>query len=92
MPFSLRLDSTTEGKIRRIARTTGLSKSAVVREAVAQYEVAPKPTAAGADATALDRLRAVVGLVDMGGAQLSTDTHAKYRASLAAKVRDRRSR
>jgi hypothetical protein len=45
MPFSLRLDSSTEGKIRRIARTTGLSKSAVVREAVAQYEVSPKPPA-----------------------------------------------
>jgi hypothetical protein len=91
MPFSLRLDAGTEGKIRRIARTTGLSTSAVVREAVEQYEIAPKP-AAGAGETALDRLRAVVGLVDTAGAELSTDTHAKYRASLARTVRDRRPR
>jgi predicted DNA-binding protein len=91
MPFSLRLDSRTEGKIRRIARTTGLSKSAVVREAVEQYGNAPKPAAAAGE-TALDRLRAVVGLVDTGGAELSTDTHAKYRASLATKHRDRRPR
>lgn len=91
MPFSLRLDPETEARIRRLAQATGRSKSAVVREAMAQY--APdQPAATEGPASLLERLGSVVGSVSTGGADLSSDTHVKYRASLARRHRGRRSR
>jgi predicted DNA-binding protein len=87
MPFSLRLDPETEAALRRLTRSTGRSKSAIVREAVAHY--GEEPPAEPAAETALDRLRPFVGIVATGG-QYSTDTHAKYRAALQRKHRGRR--
>jgi len=89
MPFSVRLDAKTEAKIRRLAKALRQSKSFVVREAMARYDVDPVGTA---PITALDRLRAYVGVVGSGGAQYSTDTHAKYGALLERKHRGRRPR
>lgn len=91
MPFSLRLDPDTEALLRRLAASTGLSKANVVREAVAQYGVEVAPPRSG-DASAFDRLKPFVGAVGTGGANLSTDTHAKYRTLLAKKQRASRSR
>lgn len=91
MPFSLRLDPETEARIRRLANATGKSRSAVVREAMAQYMVdgeAPSPDAV----STLDRLGAYAGVVGTGGANLSSDTHQKYKASLERERRGRRSR
>lgn len=90
MPFSFRLDRETEAIIRRLASKTGWSRSQVVREAVAHYRVTPE-VAAGSP-SALDRVRAYVGVVDTGGAQYSRDTHAKYRKLLRRKRRDRHPR
>jgi hypothetical protein len=45
MPFSLRLDPDTEAKIRRLAVSSGRSKSQVVREAVARYAADPHDAA-----------------------------------------------
>lgn len=90
MPFSVRLDPETEAKIRRLARASGRSKSAVVREAMAQYAVETERKGTGA--SALDRLKPFVGIVSTGGAQYSTDTHEKYRALLVRKHRGRRAR
>ena len=95
MPFSFRPDPETEALIRRVAARTGWSKSQVVREAVAQYgateqpEIPPRRADPG---TALARLRPYLGIVNTSGAQLSRNTHAKYRARLRAKLRERRSR
>ena len=88
MPFSLRLDSDTEARIRRLTRLTGRSKAAVIRDAVAQYAPDRDVDAARGE-TAFDRLRPFAGVVDTGGAQLSTNTHAKSRAALRAKRRSR---
>ena len=91
MPFSIRLDPETEAKIRRLTAATGRSKSDVVREAVAQY--APDGGSAASDAgSAFERLKPFIGIVRTGGAQYSTDTHAKYRAALHRTQRARRSR
>jgi hypothetical protein len=90
MPFSLRLDPETEAMIRRLARATGRSRSAVVREAMARYG-AVEDAAAPAGASTFDRLGSVVGIVKTGGADLSVNTHAKFRARLKAD-RGRRSR
>ena len=89
MPFSLRLDPETEAKIRRLAAATGRTKSAVLREAVAQYG----PDAGSAPApgeSAFDRLKPFIAVVDTGGANYSRQTHAKYRALLRQKHRARR--
>lgn len=91
MPFSFRPDPDTEAMIRRIAARRGWSKSQVVREAVAQYGRVPAEDAGGAEEpTALARLRPYLGVIDSGGAQLSRNTHAKYRALLRRKARARR--
>jgi len=90
MPFSLRLDPETEAVLRRLARQTGRSKSFLVREAVAEYTVSRSRTPRKEE-SALDRLRPFCGVVATAG-QYSTDTHTKYRAALARKQRERRSR
>lgn len=95
MPFSFRPDPDTEALIRRVAARTGWSKSQVVREAVAQYGRDPEPEDARRridPSTALARLRPYLGVVNTGGAQLSSNTHAKYRAVLRRKLRERRTR
>lgn len=85
MAFSFRLDPATAARIRRLAKQKGWSQSDVVREAVAVYgDPAPAATAFG---SILERLRPYAGTVASGGAQLSTDTHDKYRALLARKRR-----
>jgi predicted DNA-binding protein len=91
MAISFRLDPETEAKIRRLVKQTGRSKSAIVREAMAQYVAAADSTIGVVDRTALDRLRPFVGVVSTAS-QGSTDTHAKYRAALERKHRGRRSR
>jgi predicted DNA-binding protein len=92
MPFSLRLDAETERKIRRLARATGRSRSAVVREAMAQYELDRRDQDGASAPSALDRIRPFVGIVGTGGAHYSAETHHKYRAKLARAVRGQRSR
>lgn len=90
MAMSLRLDPETEAQIQRIAKSTGRSKSAVVRDAIAQYAAAHIKELQRR--TALDRLRPYIGIVSLGDAQYSTNTHEKYRAALIEKFRGRHSR
>jgi predicted DNA-binding protein len=91
MPFSFRLDPETEAKIRRLTAATGRSKSEVVREAVAHYAPGGQSDSSFAQ-SAFDRLKPFIGIVRTGGAHLSKDTHAKYRALLQQKRRARRAR
>ena len=91
MPFSVRLDVETEAKIRRLTVATGRSKSAVVRDAVAQY--APDRGAPAAHGeSAFYRLTPFIGIIKTGGANYSRQTHAKYRALLRRTYRARRAR
>lgn len=91
IPFNLRLDAETLADIRRVAAAQGRSRSSVVREAVAEYG-AQVDRAQAAERSALDRLRPFVGIVGLGDAQLSADTHTKYRSAVRQKHRARRSR
>ncbi|MBF8301117.1 MAG: 1 protein [Acidobacteria bacterium] len=91
MPFSLRLDPDTEAKIRKLTAATGRSKSDVVREAVAHY-AADADAAAPQEASAFDRLKPFIGVVNTGGANYSNDTHTKYRERLRQKHRATRPR
>jgi predicted DNA-binding protein len=90
MAFSFRLDPVTEASIRRLAKATGRSKSAVVRDAMAQY-AAGEIREGKFLMTAFDRLKPFIG-VTASQTQGSTDTHAKFKAALARKLRDRRPR
>lgn len=91
MPFSLRLDPDTEARIRKLIATTGRSKADVVREAVAHYAVEAEAAAPG-ETSAFDRLKPFIGVVSTGGADSSSDTHAKYRERLRRKHRGTRPR
>ena len=95
MPFSFRSDPETDALIRRVAARTGWSKSQVVREAVAHYGSGITSTRRrhrASGLSALDRLRPYLGVVNTRGAQLSRNTHEKYRALLQRKLRERRAR
>ena len=82
MPFSVRLDLETERLIARLARERGLSRSHVVREAVAVYGAA-----ADEGASVHERFKRAIGMVDSGGRQLSTQSGRKVKAILEAKRR-----
>ena len=90
MPFSLRLDPATDARIRRLSASTGRSRSDVVREAVAHYAADHESPQDGQ--SAYDRLKPYIGSVTSGGANLSTNTHAKFRERLLRKHRARRPR
>lgn len=90
MPFSFRPDDKTAAKIRRLAAAMGRSRSDIVREAVAEYTVDVDGAPAGR--SAYDRLRPFIGVVSTAGANLSRDTHEKYRTLLRRRHRARRSR
>ena len=89
MPFSLRLDPATEARIRELMMKTGWSKANVVREAVAQYRV---DASAREGTTLYDRLKPYIGVVSSGRRDGSQNTHAKVRALIKRKLRERRSR
>jgi len=91
MSFSLRFDPETEAKIRRLSAAPARSKSQVVREAVAQYEV-DSHLASGAASSAFGRLKPFLGTVSTGGANDSKNTHRKYRVMIRQKQRARRTR
>ncbi len=89
MPFSVRLDRRTEAVIERLARSSGKSRSSVVREAVAQYA-----SAADVRTTAYEKLEPLVGVVRSGRTDLSQDTGRKFTERLKTQraARARRSR
>ena len=89
MPFSVRLDRRTEAVIGRLARSSGKSRSSVVREAVAQYA-----SAADVRTTAYEKLEPLVGVVRSGRTDLSQHTGRKFTELLKTQraARARRSR
>jgi len=92
MPTSIRLDPQAERLLRRLAKQRGQTKSEVVRAAI--QSLAHEMEAGVGHASAYDRLAHVIGIIDSGGGgtALSEDTGAKFRALLAERQRDRRSR
>ncbi len=70
MPTSVRLDARTRALLARLARERQVSKSDVVREAIAAYGAEP----AGAPATPFTLLRHLLGRHPSGRGDLSQDT------------------
>lgn len=64
MTISIRLDTKTERVLVRMARATGRTKSAVVREAIRR--LAEQTDGKSATGTVYDRLADVIGIVRLG--------------------------
>lgn len=83
---TVRLDTTTEATLKRLAAQRGQTKSDVIRDAIVR--LASDETE---ESSALDKLRAYAGIADSGGRQLSTDTGRRLRELLEERRRARRS-
>jgi predicted transcriptional regulator len=86
MPFSVRFDRDTERRVVRLAQATGRTRSQVVREAVAAYDVEPRREPARR-ATAYDRLARFIGVGRGGDPTLSRRTGEAFRQLLKARAR-----
>ena len=82
MPASFRLDPDTEAVLERLARTREVSKSQIVREAVAAYGA--QLESIGARPTLHERLKSSIGKFPTGGLNLSVDSGEKFAALLRA--------
>lgn len=80
MSTTVRLDPSTEGLIRRLARTRGQSKSEVIRSAIRRLAETEGPT--GPRPAVGERIAHLIGIGDSGGARLSERTGEKVRALL----------
>jgi hypothetical protein len=86
MPFSIRFDRDTERRVTRLAQATGRTRSQVVREAVAAYDIGHQDESARG-ATAYDRLSRFVGVGRGGDPTLSRRTGEAFRQLLEARAR-----
>lgn len=80
---TVRLDTSTEAILKRLASRRGQTKSDVIRDAIARLATED------GDLSAHDRLRPFIGVVDTGGRQLSRDTGRQLKDMLAEKQRAR---
>ena len=83
MPLTVRLDARTEGLVNRLARRTGRTKSAIVRDAIRRL-ARPED---GSPASLHDAMRHLVGAAPPGPADLSRRTGDRFRALLAKRRR-----
>jgi hypothetical protein len=84
MPTSFRLDRETERQLSRLARTTGRTKSQVIRDAIRSE------AAKGDEPSFFDRASHLFGVAGGPPRNLSERTGEKVRAILKARVRTRR--
>ena len=91
MPISVRLDDRTERTVRRLARRTGRTTSAVIREAIATLEQ-KEESSPEEGPTAYDRLAHLIGTVGGGDRHLSEETGKKFTKLVELKHRARRPR
>jgi len=83
MPTSVRLDPETEALLKRLARRSGRSKSAVLREAVRRMAEAPSEAAEGE--TVYSMISDLVGVASGGPKTLAREHRKTYRNALAQK-------
>lgn len=83
MPTSVRLDAKTERLVGRLARTSGRSKSAVIREAIGRLAGAQEK--AKPAKTPYDSIKHLIGIARGGPRDLSVRTGEKFRQLLRAR-------
>jgi hypothetical protein len=89
MSFSIRFDSSTEKAIARLARRRRQSKAAVVREALAAWQIQSKATPEVR--TPAEALAPFIGVANSRGSHTSENTGDAFRA-LVERKRARRTR
>ncbi len=83
---TVRLDPATRAKLERLAERRGQTRSEVIRDAIAR--LGDQEGEEGG--SALERLRAFLGVADSGGRQLSRDTGRQFREILESRRDARR--
>lgn len=86
MPVSVRLDQETEALVRRISKSTGRSKSEVIRDALRRLATDIPPSSPD---TVYDQIADIVGIARGGGRQYAARSEEVLRA-LFARRRQRR--
>jgi Arc/MetJ-type ribon-helix-helix transcriptional regulator len=79
--FTVRLDQAAKKKLDELARSTGRSRSEIVRDAIRAYDPVQVP---GAERTVFDQLGDIVGIGSLGGNR-ARDGEAILRAAFARK-------
>jgi Arc/MetJ-type ribon-helix-helix transcriptional regulator len=69
MPVSVRLDRSTQMRLERLARTTGRSKSDLIREAIVRLDETLDPAKGP---TLYEQLREYIGIADLGPGDRAT--------------------
>ena len=81
MPTTVRLDAQTLAVMRRLTRSTGRTKSQVIRDAIRRLGVGEAPELPG---SAYEAMEHRLGCWDSGGARLSERTGQAFTARLRA--------
>ena len=87
MPTSVRLDPRTEQTLERLARLKGVSKSAVLREAV--DALARKSLETGKPGSLFSKVEDLIGCASSGRGDLSRRTGEGFRRILASRSKRR---
>lgn len=90
MALTVRLTPKTERALNALAKRRRLSRSDIVREALAQYEAAEAGTSASG--SAYDAWQDVIGVVDLGAREPKRTTGEQFTQQLREQARARRAR
>lgn len=85
MPTTVRLDTKTEGLLLRLSKTSGRTKSQVIRDAI--YRLAQAEGALADSVRPYDAIAHLIGRVKNGPPDLSERTGEKVRKMLAERTR-----
>lgn len=85
MPTSVRLDLETENLLKRLARSSGRTKSEVIREAL--HRMASGVRDAADDASLYHAVADLVGIADDGPEDLARQHKQRFREKLDARPR-----
>jgi len=83
---TVRLDTRTEAALKRLSAQRGQTKSEVIRDAIVRLAEEEKE-----HASAYERFRPFIGIVEGGDPQLSQNTGKRFRELLENRERARRS-
>ncbi len=85
MPTSVRLDSETEALLQRLVRTSGRTKSEILREALARYSQLPDVSASYEGPYSL--VADLVGIAEDGPSDLAGRHKRAFREALAERAK-----
>jgi Arc/MetJ-type ribon-helix-helix transcriptional regulator len=85
MPTSVRLDDQSEARLRRLARVTGKSKSALIRDAIERLD---RDVEESAELTVFEQIGGSIGLISRGPGERASRSEELLRA----RFREKRSR